>query len=1479
MRQLDNRVFLLLFFIVGLGVSLTAQPNFTGINNSVVNLPCGSTCGNLNFRIPDLKEASDYSVSTIPYTPFSYTSTTGTELTGLYTDDEYSGVIPLPFNVCFYGATYSNVVIGSNGLITFDVANGVAGCDNAYTIGPALPSAGTGNPCSVNDVYYPRAAIMAMYSDLNPQLNAGPADRKIEWRVEGTAPLRRFIASWYHVGVYGSNCGITNPNTFQIVLYEETAAIDVFIERKQCFPVDLATGANGAAILGIQNWNRDRFVAAPGKNATLWTASNEAYRFTPTGGNTRHVSTQLFTMAGIPVSTVAITASSPDSLNLAIANICPTGNTERFVIQNVYSNCTNPANQFIINDTITVNASSLAATAVATATACGPTGSGTITVTVPATSGTGPFLYSIDGGVTTQAGNVFSNLIAGNYTVTVTDAAGTCSSTVPVTVTSTGTLNITYQIANTSCNGANNGSITIDPPVATAPVTYILTPQFGTQTPVTQIGNNVFSNLVPGNYIVDVRDNAGCQRNGITITVNQGALLTFTHTTTATSCPGVNNGSITITGVSGTAPFGYSINSGIYQPNAVIGGLMGGATYFIQIRDALGCVTALTAITVPQGNGTLTGTAVATATSCTGANNGTITVTPTTGSGPFEYSITNGVSWQTNNVFNALAAGNYSVIIREAGACTSAGIPVTVTTGAALQATATSTTTSCSGAADATITVTPGSGTGPYQYALDGGVAQAANIFTAVAAGSHTVVVTDGAGCISAPVTISVQAGPVLTGTASSVATGCAGVNNGSITVTAINGAGPYEYALNGGAFQTAAIFTNVAAGNHTVIIRNNAGCISAAIPVTVNAGSAILTTTATTSTACTGVNNGSVTITPTNGSAPYLFSIDGGAPQAANTFTGLSAGSHTVLVTDNFGCLSAPISINIATGTVLTGTVISAPVSCNAGNNGTITATANNGSAPYQYSLNGATAQAANSFIGLIAGNYTVVITDAFGCISAPITVTVAEPTVLNVTATTQPVLCNGAANGSITVNATGGTPGYSYSLNGGVYQTANVFTVAAGNYSVMVRDANNCITTLGTINVTEPPVLSAVIAGTINATCDGGNNGTITVTANGGTPAYQYALNGGIYQSSNILNAAPGSYTISVRDINGCVITIPNVVVGLSNNLTLTPTADPAPICEGTQLQLQLNTNATGFSWSPVTGINNTSVASPVVNPAITTTYVVTVSLGTCTATDDITVAVLPAPIVNAGPDGDICYGQNYQLQAAGGVSYNWTPSTFLDNTTIATPQAVQPTRNITYSVIATDANNCSSLTADQVRVFVTPPIRVITSPVDTIVYAGDQFTILASSSASDYNWSPATGLSNTAIPNPVVTAPLQNGTVLTYRVTATTTAGCRGEGFVTVRVYLGPDIYVPTAFTPNDDGKNDLFVPIPVGIKQLNYFRVFNRQGQLLFSTTELQKGWDGKLAGVEQGSGVFVWMVQGITNNGKIVSKKGTVTLIR
>lgn len=1033
-----------------------------------------------------------------------------------------------------------------------------------------------------------------------------------------------------------------------------------------------------------------------------------------------------------------------------------------------------------------------------------------------------------------------------------------------------------------SC-GVSNGTINVTNVTGgTPPYEYSLDN-------ITWQSSPTFSSLAAGTYTVYIRDANNICNSSYSVTVGLIGNLSAVTSFTATSCAGVSNGTITITSTNGLAPYQFSLDGGAFVPGALpftFTNLAAG-NHTVVVRDVNNCVTNTISINVTSGTG-VNGSTSFTPTSCAGATNGTITVTASGGVPPYTYQLGANPP-QASNVFTGLASGTYTITIRDNVGCTRV-VTRTVTNGSSITASNSATGTTCAGASNGSVTITPTNGTGPYTFTLDGTIIQTgatSTTFTGLTAGVHTVVIRDNpSGCLSNTLNITIPAGPALAAAASPSSTTCSGASNGTVTITPTNGTGPYTFVLDGTVTQTGATsttFNNLATGSHTVVVTDNStGCVSNTINFTINAGPVLAATVSPAATTCSGASNGTITVTPTNGTGPYSFSLDGGAfiPGAAPyTFTNLSAGSHTVQVTDiPTGCVSTLYTGIVAAGPVLTTTASKTDVLCNGGASGTITVLQPvAGTAPYEYSLDNVNWQSSPVFNGLIAGTYTVYYREANGCANN-LTITINEPTAMSSVEATTAAICNGDPNGTITVTASGGVTPYQFSIDGGTtWQPGNVFTVPAGNYTIQIQDGNGCILTRNAI-VTEPALLTAS-SSNINASCDGGNDGVITVSAAGGNSSYQYSLDGANFQSSNLFNVAPGNYTVTVKDNLGCTTSF-NTTVGLSNNLNFTPQTDPT-ICEGSTTQLNLVSNATQYLWSPATALSNTTIANPVANPVVTTQYVVTATLGRCSANDTVVVNVNPAPTPNAGPDGYICYGQTYQLQASGGVQYQWTPSTNLSNTNIANPIST-PVKDITYTVsIIADANGCPSLTTDDVTIDVTPPIKINTFPYDTIGYPGDQIQLLAIPSDTDANqflWTPSTGLSDVRVNNPVVTIG-QIGDDRVYQVTATTQGGCKGEGYVRVRVYKGPDIYVATGFTPNGDGRNDRLTPFPVGIKSLNYFRVYNRWGQLLFSTTRLHEGWDGKLNGKEQPSGTYVWMIQAVTDDNRVINKKGTVTIIR
>ena len=808
----------------------------------------------------------------------------------------------------------------------------------------------------------------------------------------------------------------------------------------------------------------------------------------------------------------------------------------------------------------------------------------------------------------------------------------------------------------------------------------------------------------------------------------------------------------------------------------------------------------------------------------------------------------------------------------------------------ALQAAVTNTPTSCAGVNNGTVTITSAAGVGPHRFQLDGGTPVVGTIpftFNNVAAGPHTVIVTDQpTNCSSSPLAFTVTQGPGVTATTSTNATSCPTVNNGSASVTVVVGTAPFRYAIDGGTptaptTANSYTFTALSSGPHTVVVTDALGC-SRTLNVNVAPGPTLLAGAAPTATSCDGAVNGNLVITPFSGTAPYTFSLDGGSfvtGAAPYTFNNVAAGPHQVIVRDALGCQSNTVPVIVAAGPPLVTTASSTPVLCNAGSSGVITVAAPSiGQAPFEYSLNGNNWQTSNQFNGLTAGTYTVRFRETNGCIGST-SLDITEPIAITLSATTVPVVCNGQSNGELTVSASGGIAPYQFSVDGGTsWQSANGFSLAAGTYTLTIKDANSCTRTLPVV-LTQPPLLAGT-ATTTNATCNGGNDGTLTLTPAGGNGNYSFSLDGGVnWQSTNSFNVAPGTYTVTIKDQLNCTHQLA-AAVGLTNDLTVTPQSDVA-ICESKSTQLQVVSNALQYDWTPASGLSAVNISNPVASPRTTTQYIVSLTLGRCVSSDTVLVTVNPAPIPNAGADIFICYGQSATLNGSGGTVYRWSPATYLNDATL--PNAVStPDRNIYYVLsVLSDANGCAALVTDTVVIDVTPPIQVKTFPADTIGYPGDQFQLLAvpnDPDATQYVWTPSIGLSNAGVASPTVTIGAI-GADVRYKVVASTVAGCKGEAYVNVRVYKGPDIYVPTGFTPNGDGKNDTFTPFPVGMKSYNYFRVFNRWGQLVFQTRALNDGWDGTIGGQLQPEGVYVWMIEGLTKDDRLVTKKGTVMLIK
>ena len=480
--------------------------------------------------------------------------------------------------------------------------------------------------------------------------------------------------------------------------------------------------------------------------------------------------------------------------------------------------------------------------------------------------------------------------------------------------------------------------------------------------------------------------------------------------------------------------------------------------------------------------------------------------------------------------------------------------------------------------------------------------------------------------------------------------------------------------------------------------------------------------------------NQGTMTMTGSGTYPPYIYSLDGVNFQSNNIFGGLSSDIYHITIKDSKGCINnVPVKIDAGLAGLETSKI---DATCGA-KSGSISANAAMGVAPFKYSIDGVTYSSNNIFNGLAPGAYKVMVKDAVNCIGTSfVTISTTIPPVIDITK--KDAFCENN-NGSIRATASAGLNPYLFSIDGTNFQNTGIFdNLAAGNYSIDVKDKNGCLTTEPVIIQNIPsPVMNADIT---SASCYN-NDGTITALTSGGAPPFQYSLNAGAIQASNYFTGLPaGNYSVSIKDANGCAHTV-STVIPIFNSVVVDAGSDKT-ICEGTKVSMNATSNANSISWFPATGINSINQLNTSAAPTITTQYFITATTGVCNQKDSVMVFVNPAPIPDAGPDTVICYGSSAQLQGAGGKTFSWSPTIFLDNPKSASPIVLKPLSSLSYHLMVTDEKGCRSLQPSTMTVNVTPPAVVYIGK-DTILAVGEPLPLVAKdvnkSGFSIYSWSP--------------------------------------------------------------------------------------------------------------------------------------------
>ena len=1048
------------------------------------------------------------------------------------------------------------------------------------------------------------------------------------------------------------------------------------------------------------------------------------------------------------------------------------------------------------------------------------------TASVALSGGTGAISYLwTPGNYTTSSIN---NLVPGKYYFSAKDSLG-CTKKDSIDVIGQPKLIISGKIiTNVSCFGLKNGKVI---PVVTGglpPYTYTWTK-----------GASIFSgtplqNADTGKYFLTVTDSKGCT-DTTSVIINQPQKLANNLIINATTC-GKTNGSATVTISGGTSPYIYS-----WLP---IGGSSSAASnlpegnYSVKVTDSKGCLDS-TNIIIASSN-PLTSTIVTSKVTCIEDKNGTATVNPN-GTPPYLF------SWSpvggNNAIATGLGIGNYSVVTTDNKGCKDTAVAV-ISGPLPLSQTIAAIGTSC-GFNNGLATITQSGGTAPYNYNWTpfGGIAANA---TNLSAGTYTVFIADANGCKDTAI-LNIGNSTSITSSIATTDVSCAGGNNGT-AVANHNGTAPFSYTWfpTGGTNKNA---SSLIAGNYSVIIKDNKGCIDTGFtiikqPLTLQHSVSFV------GTSCNKPNgSGTVVLSGGIGQYNYNWIPIGGNNALANN---LPAGNYVIATSDKNGCKDTA-RISIAPSNPLTATATTSNVSCNGGNNGSATVQPI-GSPPYSYLWNpiGITSQSAT---GLTNGIYVVYISDSKGCLDTlSIPILVENP--LNVKITKQvDVVCNGGSNGSAIVSVTGVKPfTYLWSPNGGNDTIAN--NLSSGKYVVTVKDGKGCILK-DSVLIKEPNAISNIIIYT-KTTCNL-NNAMASVKSTGGAGQYLYEWIPGNLTTSIVNNLAPGQYNLTVTDTVGCkkneIITITAIPPPIINQIIKTDV-----LCKGesTGSANPIVINGTvpySYQWK---GINFLASGQFLNNVPIGNFILTITDSNNCKTSDTVSINEPAMLNVATFPNNTSC-GLNNGLIAALGIGgtfpykFNWSTGFTGDTVFNLSPG--------NYNVKIEDANGCSA-NSSIVKVNSSNKLS-ITLGNERNICPGVEIT-LTPGNFTKYKWQDGSDI-------PIYKAKLPG----LYSVNVTDNKGCTAIAEVKINNQCD-DIVFPTAFSPNDDKKNDEFGPLGTLLAINDYnLRIFSRWGQLIFSSNDPFKKWNGK----NDALGTYVWIASYMFNGKPKTVQKGTILLIK
>ena len=1081
---------------------------------------------------------------------------------------------------------------------------------------------------------------------------------------------------------------------------------------------------------------------------------------------------------------------------------------------------------------------------------------GMATVSVINTPGIpSPFAFSWSNGQNTASGlsSSLNGLCNGVYSVTATGANG-CFNTYSVNITSPPQLTIATVASQPSC-GVCNGSLNVLAGGGSG-TSYTYSWSSGANT-------SSLVNLCAGMYLLNVSDALGCVQSETVILNNSNGISTPTITNQNIPCGATCNGAATVQATSPNLPVSYNWVSPAVS-GSVITNLCQG-TYFVQLQDAQGCLlTASTAITAATS---ITIASFIRPPSCGSVSNGAIQLAVSGGSPTYSF------AWVpaavNSGTLNNIGPGSYTVTVSDnsPGGCPTSSVVNVSSVNAPLVNLLIlniNCFNACTGAATAIVTGTAS----PYTYNWN--VGGNVNTVSNLCRGVITVTVTDTNTCVALK-SVTVTDNPQLQINVPFVTQPACNQCNGAVNINAFGGVAPYTCSWTNGATGTS--LANLCAGLYQVQITDSKNCNQTQNVIINNSNGITGAKFSVQNLACSTSCNGAVTVTPVGGTAPIAFAwINPVLNATVNQASNLCAGNYYVQMTDAQGC-QRTASTNISAVSNMSLMVSALSPTCN-GNNGFINVTVAGGNGPYTYSWTNP-ALSTPSISNLTAGIYVVTVRDnnGSGCQKTQ-SVSLNNLSGPSYSYTIAPVACYNFSTGAITVSPNG-TNAVSFNWSTGA--TGNLVANLPAGLVTLTASANGC-KTLQTFTVNQNPKLE-FHATVTKVSCAGKCDGQVALLPLGGVLIYSFSGNTGI--STNLsTNLCAGKYTYTITDQLACVVNdsiriqnpLPIQTVLNATNSSCASVKDAKAVVVlsgGTPTYSVMWTGPSGFTASQ-TNLSNVFSGNYTVS--------VTDNVG-CKKDSVLTIHSNIEVDANAGADTTLCNQSTVMLSGAKSTNvfkYTWYQASDLTMPlgNSVTFQAPKLTKSNTYVLVASSSvATCADTDQVFVGVYTEPFLDAgpsFTIPVYSSVTIGGGPTALSSESLT---WTPAIWLDNPNTANPLAS----NTVNVVYTVSISYGSGCLVSDTVRVDVY--PEIKVTGGFSPNNDGKNDLWI-----IDYLDQFpdhevEIYNRWGDLLFYTKNYQLSpFDGKYKGKNLPVGTYYYIIK-LNHPGYPKPYSGPLTIFR